>query len=103
VEVKSYHFLVQNSGYLRNLDRFAGYRNAKCPQFNSFSYCIGTVGVHEVNYLWDGYAKNWFFHLYVGHSQYFTSLKGKGIRPTTDTTIKNTARDNFLDGLCEKR
>jgi len=61
VEEEFFQFVIQISGYIPNFDRFANNWNAKCPQFNSITYCVGSGGVNAFNYTWGGRAKDWLF------------------------------------------
>ncbi len=61
VQEHFYQYLQQITGFVPNFDRFANNWNAKCPQFNSLSYCVGSNGVNAFNYSWGGQAKNWLF------------------------------------------
>jgi hypothetical protein len=56
-----YQYVLQITGFVPNFDRFANNWNAKCPQFNSLAYCVGSSGVNCFNYSWGGLAKNWLF------------------------------------------
>jgi len=56
-----YQYVQELTGFVPNFDRFANNWNAKCSQFNSLSYCVGSNGVNAFNYSWGGTAKNWLF------------------------------------------
>jgi hypothetical protein len=45
-----YQYVLQITGFVPNFDRFANNWNAKCPQFNSLAYCVGSSGVNSFNY-----------------------------------------------------
>jgi hypothetical protein len=61
VQDSFYQYVQQISGFVPNFDRFANNWNAKCTQFNSLVYCVGSGGVNAFNYPWGGRAKNWLF------------------------------------------
>jgi hypothetical protein len=56
-----YQLAIQLSGFVPNFDRFANNWNAKCENFNSLTYCVGSKGVNAFSYSWGGKAKNWLF------------------------------------------
>jgi hypothetical protein len=56
-----YQYVLPITGFVPNFDRFANNWNAKCPQFNSLAYCVGSSGINAFNYSWGGLAKNWLF------------------------------------------
>jgi hypothetical protein len=77
----------------RFLDIF-GILTVKHPQFNSISYFVGTGGVDAVYCSWNhgdriGFSTDMLIILAVLH------LEMEMMRPTYDTTIKNTACAHF--------
>jgi hypothetical protein len=56
-----YQLVLQMSGYVPNVDRFANNWNAKCVHFNSPTYCVGSSGVDAFNYHWGQPTLNWLF------------------------------------------
>ena len=82
VEENFFQFAVQITGFSPNFDRFANNWNAKCPNFNSLTYCVGTGGVDAFNYSWGNNAKNWLFppiRLIIPAVLHLEKGKGKGL------------------------
>jgi hypothetical protein len=82
VEDEFYQYVIQITGYVPNFDRFANNWNAKCRQFNSVTYCVGSGGVDAFNYSWGGTAKNWLFpppRLIIPAILHLLKCKGNGM------------------------
>jgi len=82
VEDEFFQYVVQISGYVPNFDRFANDWNAKCRQFNSLAFCVGSCGINAFNYSWGGRAKNWLFpppRLIIPSIVHLEKCKGNGL------------------------
>jgi len=77
-----FHLAQQITGFVPDFDRFANNMNTKCDQFNSATFCVGSVGVNAYNYHWGHGAKNWLFpppRLVAQTVRYLQSCNGVGL------------------------
>ena len=56
-----FEFCCEKFQFKCNFDRFANNLNAKTPNFNSLTSCVGSKGVDSFNYNWGQGFKNWLF------------------------------------------
>jgi len=77
-----FQYIQQLTGFIPNFDRFANNWNAKCANFNSAVYCLGSVGVDAFAYSWGPPTLNWIFpppRLVARAVLHLERSKGRGV------------------------